>query len=725
MRRAVLLPFLLLGFPALPVNGQDPLSIVSGAVLTEAGQPLQGVNVFLLETLEGSLTDSLGAFRFETTLIGDATLAALRLGSAEERRAVRLPLNRPVIIVLVEVVNVEAITARVGGYTASDEPGATLTSLDVVTTPGAAASIPLAIKALPGVQAVDDGSGLFVRGGDDEETRFFLNDAGILDGVSPEEPVGSDAPQIDPFLLDGIFFSSGAFGARYGNALSAVVDLETQGRPESFTPEVGAHMAGLEGSVRGPFGKRLGGAVTLSRLHVGPIYAVNGSTRSYRTAPQGWEASTSLVWDDGADAEVKAFAIGETFETEFEVEEASLSDLFRIESRSGAAIVTWRDLIGRVAPIVSLSRSGERSTRAGGAFRLVDDRTSGQAFGSLALSLDRALLTMGAEIERLDARFEGSFPTDPARRGEGAPVERLDMRATSDRVGAFVESEWSLTSRLLLTTGLRTDRSDLSGQRTWDPRISMVLALPSGISLLVGGGAYHQVPDPLLYARSASVLDPMRAVQLVVGAQAGSPDVRLARVEVYRKDYHDLAQLDRNDRPVGGGEGSSHGLDVFLKGPGPWGTSGWISYSLVDAKRTDPDTGELARAPFDVTHGLTVIARKELGPGLYVRAGWRYSTGRPFTDVIGAAHDADLGGWTPSFGEPFGDRLPANHRLDISASRLVSFGEDGLAVFFASLNNVYDRFNVLEYRWSDGYAERIPVRDRTRRSVFLGMSIEF
>jgi hypothetical protein len=721
MRRVV--PSLIaLAFCASPLFAQDS---VSGTVTADAGHVLRGVNVFLLETLEGALSDSLGAFGFETTHAGPATLVVQRLGYAEERRPIELPLGEPLAITLFEVVEFEEITVRAGGYTASDEPGSTLTSLDVVTTPGAQASVPLAIKALPGVQAVDDGSGLFVRGGDDEETRFFLNDAGVLDGLRPEEPVGSDSPQIDPFLLDGIFFSSGAFGARYGDALSAVVDLETQGRPESFQPEIGAHMAGFGGSVRGPIGDRMGGALTLSRLHVGPIYAINGSTREYSTAPQGWEASTSLVWDDGDQGEVKAFAIGEMFETEFEVEEASFRDDFAITSRSGAAIVTWRDVVGRTAPTVSLSRSGARSERAGGAFRLVDDRTSSQGFASLAISLEPVLLTMGAEIDRLEARFEGSFPSDAARRGEEAPAEPFDASADTDRIGAFAESEWSLTSRIVATAGIRTDRSDLSGRRTWDPRLSLVWALPSGVSLLLGGGVYHQVPDPLLYARSVSPLDPMRAIQLVVGAQAGSPESRMVRVEAYRKDYDDLAQLDRQDRAVGGGEGASQGLDVFLKGPGPWGTSGWISYSLVDAKRTDPDTGELARAPFDVTHGLTLIARKELGPGLYVRAGWRYATGRPFTDVIGAVHDSELAAWTPSLGEPFGDRLPAHHRLDISASRLVSFGEDGLAVFFASLNNVYDRFNVLEYRWSEDYAERIPVRDRTRRSVFLGMSIEF
>jgi hypothetical protein len=35
----------------------------------------------------------------------------------------------------------------------------------------------------------------------------------------------------DPFLLDGINFSTGGYGIEYGHALSAVADLESRGLP--------------------------------------------------------------------------------------------------------------------------------------------------------------------------------------------------------------------------------------------------------------------------------------------------------------------------------------------------------------------------------------------------------------------------------------------------------------------------------------------------------------
>jgi hypothetical protein len=717
----------MLGLGSAPAWGQQEPSTVEGTVL-RGDEGVAGVNVFLYETLEGDLTDSAGAFRFETAHRGPALLVLVRPGFAEERRAVDLPLDEPLSIALTEVVEVATITVRAGGYTAGDEPGSTLTSLDVVTTPGAQASVPLAIKTLPGVQNVDDGAGVFVRGGDAQETRFFLNDAGVIDAVRPREPTGSDGPQIDPFLLDRIFFSSGAFGARYGNALSAVIDLETRGRPERFQPSAGAHMAGVEGAVEGPLGERLGGALTLSRLHIGPIYAVNGSTRDYGKPPQGWEASGSLVWDYRDTGQLKAFAIGETFETAFEVEEASFHGQYDVASEGGAGIVTWRDRLGTVEPVISLSHSGERSEESGGAFRLVDDRASTQAFAAVAVPRGTALvLTAGGEVERLETRLAGELPSDAFDRGDGAPTEEIGFGRTAERVGLFLESEWAVAPRVALTAGLRTDRSTLSRQRTWDPRLSIAWNPIHDVSLLLGGGIYHQVADPLLYARSQdpTPLASQRAVQLVAGVQAGRTTERLVRVEAYVKEYDDLAQLDREDRAVGGGEGDSRGIDVFLKGPGPGGTSGWISYSVVDAERTDPNTGETARAPFDVTQSLIAVVGRQIRPGWNARAAWRYATGRPFTEVIGATPSPESDVWIPAYGAPFGARQPAFHRLDLSFSRLVFFGEDGLLVVFASLNNVYDRFNVLEYRWAEDYSQRFPVRDSSQRRVFVGMSIEF
>jgi hypothetical protein len=202
-----------------------------GVVKTIAGVPVFGANVFLLETLEGVLTDSAGQFSFRTRERGTVTLVARHIGFRPETRLIPGDTADAVELLLTsQAAALTPITVQAGAYRADDQRGAALTSLEVARTPGATADVARAMQTLPGVQNVDEGTGLFVRGGDVSETHVLLNDVVMLSPYNYETPTGNFTVTVNPFLLDGIFFSSGGFGARYGNVLSGVADLRTQGR---------------------------------------------------------------------------------------------------------------------------------------------------------------------------------------------------------------------------------------------------------------------------------------------------------------------------------------------------------------------------------------------------------------------------------------------------------------------------------------------------------------
>jgi hypothetical protein len=714
---------------SLPVSGllaQEPPRPLTGEVRDEADQPIRGANVFLLETLEGDLTGADGTFSIETRHTGPATLVVRHLTYAEHRVDLVMPRPEPVEVSLLELVQADAIVVTAGGYTAGDEAGATLTSLEVVTTPGTNADVAGAIKTLPGVQNVDEGNGLFVRGGDRMETKLFLDDAVVIDPLRLEEPTGSITPTVDPFLLDGIFFSSGGFGARYGNALSAIVDLETQGRPRNRHVNLGANLAGANASVGFPIGPNLGAHATVNRWHVGPIFAVNGSTRDYPVPPQGFDLSGSLIWSYRPDGEWKTFAIRQSSDLEVEIDEASFTGSYTLDEEGSIVVSSWQERFDRVALRVSVSRSTLARSERSGALDLESETTLSQVFGEVAWSpADRFVVTAGGEVERLASDVLGHVPataSDLSGDGDAVPI---DFDDAVSRAGAFAEGELRLAGRVRVRTGLRTDRSTQTDERTWDPRVSVDMGLGKSATLLLAWGIYHQVPDPLFF--EASLGDPglpaMRSRQLVAGIQLGSPEDALVRVEAYDKRYDDLALVVRDGRVVGGGEGSSRGLDLFLKGPLVWGIDGRAAYSLVDAERTDPDTELLARSPLDVTHSLTLVGARRLAVGWSLRAAYRYATGRPFTDVVDATFDPEEGVFVPEFGDPFVERLPDYHRLDLAASHIRRIGR-WQAVFYASLGNVFDRENVLEFRWSEDYSERFPVRSRSKRSVFFGVSLD-
>jgi hypothetical protein len=64
-------------------------------------------------------------------------------------------------------------------------------------------------------------------------------------------------------------------------------------------------------------------------------------------------------------------------------------------------------------------------------------------------------------------------------------------------------------------------------------------------------------------------------------------------------------------------------------------------------------------------------------------------------------------------------------RVDLSISRFTPLGAQSYLVLFASVNNLFDRVNVYEYRYNEDYTQRIPVRSLFNRSFYLGGSVSF
>src|SRR5688572_8348285 len=189
------------------LSAQQSRTTLRGVVRSTLG-PILGANVFVLETLDGTLTDSTGAFVIQASAPLPLTLHIKRIGFTPFERV--LTDTASITVLLVRAAPMLApITVQAGAYTAGEERGATLTPLEVVTTPGTSADVNRAIQLLPGVQAVDDGTALFVRGGDFTETKAFLNEAPLLNPVQLLTPSGTFVGTVDPFQLDGIFFSSG------------------------------------------------------------------------------------------------------------------------------------------------------------------------------------------------------------------------------------------------------------------------------------------------------------------------------------------------------------------------------------------------------------------------------------------------------------------------------------------------------------------------------------
>jgi TonB-dependent receptor-like protein/carboxypeptidase-like protein len=713
---------------ALIAQAPDTAVPLRGRIVSEPGAPIDGANVFLLETLDGALTNPAGVFAIRTAHRGVATLVVRRVGFKPRQIDVSIPRAEPLLITLEkQPIMLAPVAVQAGRYTAGDERGATLTTLEVVTTPGAAADVNRAIQTLPGVQSVDEGTALFVRGGDYTETKVLLDGAVLLNPTQLRTATGTFVGTVDPFLLDGIFFSSGGFGARYGNALSGIVALRTQGRPSRTSATASAGLAAFSGAAAVALPRTMGLRLAGNRFDLDPFLRVNGSAHQYDPAPVGHDMSGSVTWSYRPSGEVKVFGLDQTSRLGVGVDEASYGGTFHVDDESRIAVATWRDAFRGLAPWISVSTSDHDGRQQFGVFRLGRRFRSSQIATVVERPLGvRATLRAGGEWERVSTVFDGSIPARGDDVAPGARVTLWRSDGSGDRGGLFAEADWRLGGRVAATTGVRTDRSTLTRRRTTDPRLSVSLGLRPGVTLTGAWGIYHQVADPMFFDPSFGghpSLPPTRATHAVIGAQLGGGERFTARVEAYDKEYRDLAQLTRDYEIVSGGTGRARGADVWLKARAPFRVDARLAYGFVRSRRSDPHTGLVASAPFDVTHSLTTMLTRQWGHGWQTSAAYRHATGHPFTPVASATFDDTRQLWVPTYGTPMSERLPPFHRLDLSASWFRRVSPSLQVVAYWSMSNVLDRTNVHAYRYAPDYTARFPVRSIFERSHYFGASV--
>ena len=244
------IPILLI-LTTLVLAGNNQVKI-SGIVTDQNEVPLVYANVYIDGRLEGATSNSDGYFEFNVTASGNFTLICNYIGYREFRKKITLEQGHNFVqkIVLREIpIEGSRVTVTASAFTSGNNEGVTLTPLEIVSTPGAAADIFWAIKTYPGVQQVDEGAGLFVRGGDVSETSIIIDGAYLKHPYRYESPNGGYFGTIPPFLLKGTYFSSGGYGAEYGDALSGTLVMESFDVPVQNSYTFGAGLAAISGSV--------------------------------------------------------------------------------------------------------------------------------------------------------------------------------------------------------------------------------------------------------------------------------------------------------------------------------------------------------------------------------------------------------------------------------------------------------------------------------------------
>jgi tetratricopeptide (TPR) repeat protein len=649
-------------------------------------------------------------------------------GSTPEARASAAGAERTTTKTAEEETTVYALApliAEVSHHQLEDaRSGTALRRLDIVTLPGGTAEMLQALQTLPGVTRAGEGSDLYVRGGDPAETPVFVDGGRLAFPGRWESLNGSAMGVLDASVLRRAYFSAGGFSARYGNGLSGVVDVETQGRPATPIGRIGVNMVQAGASGQTPIGARTGGWANASITDVSLLTHVNGSADLYSRAPRSMQAVAGVSVEPRRGMELRAVGLSMGDVSGRIVDVGGHHGAFESTGRTRHGALSGRMISGDARRGVSASVTG--SYRRGGfEFGVLDrertDRSAGaRVDGDLVLA-GGTRIRGGVEAALLQATTSGRVPVTPDVR-PGAPSLVLeDDEQSASHLGAYIEAEHSPRPGLSLVAGLRADELPGSDAVTVDPRLAVGYNTGDWTARLAGG-VFHQGPWRARYRLpNAGVPSgvPTRAEHLVAGLERGGEPA--IRVEGYLKRYGDFAPDGEGPAAVAGRQ---LGLDAMVRWSRNERLNGWITYSLLDGRLELEDGRDVASA-LNVTHSVTVVGRLAISELWELGSTLRYATGRPYSGVSGSV-PAGTPGYppVPVYSGVHDERLPRYARLDGRVTRYVPL-RGGMAIAYVEMLNLLDRENVLGYSYDATYGQRLPITSFYRsRTAVVGVELQ-
>ena len=273
---------LLLMFTGLQMMQAQQTYSIKGIVKDAANsEPVSFANVVIWNTIEGTVTDSIGQFEITGVSPGSYRLQASFIGykptvTAEFRisnKDMFFPIELEESSESLQEVSIVASPFR----KTEESP---LGFKEIEKSAGGNRDISRVVQSFPGVASTAAfRNDLMVRGGGPSENRFFLDGVEIpnINHFSTQGASGGPVGIINPDFIREVDFYSAAYPAARGNALSSVLDFKLQdGNKEKFSLRgvIGASDIGF--SANGPAGKKTTYQVSIRRSYLQFLFDMIG-----------------------------------------------------------------------------------------------------------------------------------------------------------------------------------------------------------------------------------------------------------------------------------------------------------------------------------------------------------------------------------------------------------------------------------------------------------------
>ena len=226
-------------------------------------QPLVGANIVIKDTPMGASTDMDGLYEIEAVPVGIYILEISYMGYQKQTLpSVVVKTNRTTQVnasLSTDVVKGDAVTVTAGYFSKNEGSPVSALSLnheEIRRSPGAREDVSRMIQNMPGVNMSDDDrNDLIVRGGSPTEVLFMIDHFEVPNPnhFGTQGASGGPISMVNNEFIENVDFSSGGFGAAYGQKLSGFMDIRfREGSRQRMHGKLNLDFGGAGGFVEGP-----------------------------------------------------------------------------------------------------------------------------------------------------------------------------------------------------------------------------------------------------------------------------------------------------------------------------------------------------------------------------------------------------------------------------------------------------------------------------------------
>jgi CarboxypepD_reg-like domain/TonB-dependent Receptor Plug Domain len=466
-----------------------------------------------------------------------------------------------------------------------------------------------ALQQMPGVSTNDEASAkMDVRGGTWDENSVVIDGAEIYAPYHLKEVTLSSIGIFNMDMVKGIDFSSGGFGAEYGDALSSVTSVHfKEGNRERFEGNVNLSPLDLSACVQGPIDKNSSFIIAARGSYLG--YMLKTLNVSQDIYAGYYDIQGDLGYDLGSYSKLKVdfiYSKDNAVQAPSDVSgtyayQGSLLGSPTLISRSanlyqsfdgnyGTSLLSARltsvlsgKLTGQTLVYYSTDMEHEELIMIndiGLKFDRFPDMWTAQSTGAnetydldiRSLSVNQHFdykvspsidLQAGASVRRISYDYLPNmsgqtvvktntqmFPdtTVSASPGSFPFHDTTAIMAQTFALGGYIEQEFRIGDKLTLNMGARLDYFDMDKEMKYSPRLNLTYAMPLGIGMTAEYGIYYQLPtyEQLRSSEPSAANTPFQeATHLVLGFEKKFGDAVDAGIQIYRKNYSELVPTAR------------------------------------------------------------------------------------------------------------------------------------------------------------------------------------